>query len=69
MALKGFHSVAPDGRVLRHRIKNCKSVDGELPYLELPEDAKRCNDCYAGNFVLYAIEWAGRLGRNLPGLK
>ena len=68
MTLKGFRSVARDGRVLRHRIKNCKSVEDELPYLEIPEDAERCDDCYAGNFVLYAIEWARRQGRNLRRL-
>ena len=69
MALKGFRSVAPDGRALRHRIKNCKSVDDELPYLEIPEDAGRCDDCYAGNSVLYAIDWARRRGRILRRLK
>jgi len=69
MAMKGFRSVAPNGRVPRHRIKNCKLVDDELPYLEIPEDAERCDDCYAGNFVLYAIEWARRQGRNCRQLR
>ena len=64
MALKGYYSIEPNGGILRHRIRNCKSVNTELPYREIPNDAKRCNECYAGNFVLYAIDWARRLGRN-----
>ena len=69
MTLKGYSSVDPDGRVLRHRIKNCKSVDGELLYREIPESADVCPDCYAGNFVLGAIDWSKRRGRNLFRLK
>ena len=64
MAFKGYYSIDLNGRVLRHRIKNCNSVDTELQFREVPNNAERCEDCYAGNFILYAIDWARKLGRD-----
>ena len=65
MALKGYSSLDPDGRILRHRIKNCKSVGSELPYREIQESVDVCPDCYTGNFVLSAIDWSKKQGRKL----